>query len=105
MDPVERYLEDVRLIASSGAAVPETSYYPPPSELLNAVGRTLAPKVSCIIHLANRGAGLPGGGMFTADQLKHRAGDDAFTAQVPSRGGSRSSRRPMRSSTARAASR
>ncbi len=39
MDAVERYLENVRLIASSGAAVPETSYYPPLAKLLNEVGR------------------------------------------------------------------
>jgi hypothetical protein len=86
MDAVERYLEHVRLISDSGAAVPETSYYPPLAELLNEIGRTLDPKVRCIINLANRGAGLPDGGLFTADQLKRKAGDDAFTSQVPSRG-------------------
>ena len=49
------------------AAQGETSYYPPLSGLLNAIGETLSPKVCWVIQLQNRGAGMPDGGMFTAD--------------------------------------
>jgi len=86
MNPVEAYLEQVRAIHLSGAGVPETSYYPALSNLFNEIGKTLDPKVRCIINLANRGAGLPDGGLFTADQLRRTPDEDAFTAQVPSRG-------------------
>jgi hypothetical protein len=71
MHPLETYLEELRAIRSSGAAVKETSGYGPLATLLNAVGHTLKPKVRCFIHVKNSGAGLPDGGLFTADQLRH----------------------------------
>ena len=71
MNPLETYLEELRAIRSSGAAVKETSGYGPLATLLNAVGHTLKPKVRCFIHVKNSGAGLPDGGLFTADQLKN----------------------------------
>jgi hypothetical protein len=86
MNPVEAYLEQVRAVHLSGAGVPETSYYPALCNLFNEIGKTLDPKVRCIITLANRGAGLPDGGLFTPDQLRRTPDEDAFTAQVPSRG-------------------
>ncbi len=86
MNPVEAYLEQVRAIRLSGAGVPETSYYPALSNLFDEVGKTLNPKVRCIIHPANVGAGLPDGGLFTADQLRRTAEPDALTTQVPARG-------------------
>jgi len=86
MNPVEAYLEQVRAIHLSGAGVPETSYYPALSNLLNEIGKSLNPKVRCIITLANKGAGLPDGGLFTADQLRRTPEESAFTAQVPARG-------------------
>ena len=86
MNPVEAYLEQVRAIHLSGAGVPETSYYPALCNLFDEIGKALNPKVRCIISLANRGAGLPDGGLFTADQLRRTAEGDAFTAQVPARG-------------------
>ena len=86
MNPVEAYLEQVRAIHLSGAGVPETSYYPALSNLLEEIGKTLTPKVRCIINLANSGAGVPDGGLFTADQLRRTAEADAFTSQVPARG-------------------
>ena len=61
MHPLEIYLEDIRAIRSSGAAVKETSYYPALANLLNEVGKSLKPKVRCIIHLQDTGAGLPDG--------------------------------------------
>ena len=86
MQAVERYLSELHGIHSSGAGVAETSFYPALSNLLNEIGKTLDPNVRCIINLANRGAGLPDGGLFTADQLRRTPDEDAFTAQVPSRG-------------------
>ena len=70
MNPVETYLRELRDIHSTGAAVPETSYYGCLERLLNEVGKTLKPKVRCVINLANRGAGIPDGGLFTPDQIK-----------------------------------
>ncbi len=71
MNPLETYLEELRAIRSSGAAVKETSGYGVLANLFNAVGHTLKPKVRCFIHVKNSGAGLPDGGLFTADQLKN----------------------------------
>ncbi|MFB3892985.1 MAG: type ISP restriction/modification enzyme [Phycisphaerae bacterium] len=85
MNPLETYLRELRDIHSSGAAVPETSYYGPLERLLNETGKTLKPKVRCIINLANRGAGVPDGGLFTPDQIRK---DDLnpMQGQLPSRG-------------------
>jgi hypothetical protein len=44
------------------AAVKETSYYGSLANLLNEIGKTLKPKVKCIINLQNQGAGLPDDG-------------------------------------------
>jgi hypothetical protein len=71
MHPLETYLEELRAIRSSGAAVKETSGYGALANLFNAVGHTLKPKVRCFIHVKNSGAGLPDGGLFIPDQLKN----------------------------------
>ena len=63
---LEGYLSELGAIRATGAGVTETSYYPALSNLLNEVGKTLRPKVRCIINLSNLGAGLPDGGLFTA---------------------------------------
>jgi hypothetical protein len=68
VDPVEHYFHELRDIHASGA-VPETSYYGPLATLLNSGGARLRPPVRCIIHPRNRGAGIPDGALFTADQL------------------------------------
>src|SRR5882672_493418 len=89
MHPLENYLKSLHDIHLSGQAVAETSYYGPLAELLNDLGKTLDPKVSCVINLQNRGAGIPDGGLFTSDQLKAQKrkkiakGDDG---PLPSRG-------------------
>jgi len=70
MNPLEAYLQDLSEIHDSGAAVKETSGYPALKQLLAEVGRKLKPKVTPIIHLRNAGAGIPDGGLFTAEQLK-----------------------------------
>ncbi len=85
MTPLQTYLTELQSIRSTGAAVPETSYYGALANLFNAVGKSLKPKVSCVINLANRGAGIPDGGLFTADQLQ-KGGGKPVAGAVPSRG-------------------
>ncbi|HMQ32468.1 MAG TPA: N-6 DNA methylase [Chloroflexaceae bacterium] len=86
MDIVAAYLRDLREIRSSGSAVKETSYYPALAALLNAVGAGLRPRVRCVLTLKNRGAGIPDGGLFTADQIGRGLPADAFPAPLPARG-------------------
>jgi len=85
LNPLATYVRDLRDIRSSGANVPETSFYGPLANLLNEIGRTLKPRVRCIINLKNQGGGLPDGGFFTADQLP-RTGEPDLHAQRPARG-------------------
>ena len=70
VSPLGKYLSDVSEIHRSGAGVPETSYYPAIRDLFNDVGKTLKPAVRCLVHLHNTGAGIPDGGLFTAQQLR-----------------------------------
>ena len=67
---VEDYLSYLRLISSSGGATDELSYYPPLNNLLNAVGRTLKPKVFCVSQLAQQGAGHPDFGCMARSRCK-----------------------------------
>jgi SAM-dependent methyltransferase len=88
---IERYLSDMGEIRRTGANVAETSFYPALERLLSDIGKTLSPKVRCVINLANRGAGLPDGGLFSADQFRRKTGDEndkknPFLVQNPSRG-------------------
>lgn len=80
---VEAYFEDLRPLRASGGATDERSSYVPLANLLNAVGRSLKPKVFCIIELADQGSGHPDMGLYAAKQVqkgKPRQG------QVPERG-------------------
>lgn len=85
MHPLETYLQELRAIRSSGAAVNETSFYPALASLLNEVGKTLKPKVKCVINLQNAGAGLPDGGLFTEEQIRNNA-TGLLTGAIPARG-------------------
>ena len=67
---VETYFDDLRRIRASGGATGERSYYPPLTNLLNAVGTTLKPKVFCISELAQQGAGHPDFGLYGAKQVQ-----------------------------------
>ena len=40
--------------------------------MLDEVGGGLKPKVRCVMNLKSQGAGLPDGGLFTADQIRGR---------------------------------
>jgi hypothetical protein len=73
MNVVEQYLADMGAIRATQAGTGETSYYPAFSTLLNALGQSLSPKVRCVMQLHNKGAGMPDGGLFTADQLRVKA--------------------------------
>ena len=67
---VEEYLEDLRRLRASGGGTGERSTYPPLSNLLNAIGATLRPKVFCIVELADQGAGHPDIGLYAASQVQ-----------------------------------
>ena len=86
MTPIERFLRDLNEIHSSHAAVDETPYYGALEVLLNEIGKTLKPRVRCIIHPKNKGAGLPDGGIFTAEQFDKKSGEEPRSGQLPSRG-------------------
>jgi hypothetical protein len=83
---LETYFGELRDIRASGAATPETSYYTPLANLLNEVGKSLKPRVRCVLQLANRGAGQPDGGLFTNEQLRHADNSKPLLGQTPSRG-------------------
>lgn len=84
--PLETYLTDLSLTRSSGGAVKETSYYPALSNLLNEVGKTLKPRVRCIINIQNAGAGLPDGGLYAAEQFPKQSKGELREGQLPARG-------------------
>ena len=86
MNLLEEYLRELHEIRSSGSAVKETSYYPALSNLLNAIGRTLKPRVRCVINIKNRGVGIPDGGLFSSDQLQRSPGGKIPEGTTPSRG-------------------
>ena len=67
---VEDYFSDLRRIRSSGGATGERSYYPPLTNLLNAVGGALKPKVFCVSEMAQQGAGHPDIGLYAAKQVQ-----------------------------------
>jgi hypothetical protein len=61
---VESYVRKLQQLFSSGGATAETSYYPPLTQLLDAVGSTLRPQRFAVSQLASHGAGLPDYGVF-----------------------------------------
>ena len=66
---VEEYLAELRRIRATGAGTGELSYYPPLNNLLNAVGGSMRPRVSCVSQLAQQGAGHPDFGLYAARQV------------------------------------
>ncbi len=69
----ETYLSELRDIHATQAGSPEVSYYPALANLFNMVGKTLRPKVLCVMNLKDQGADNPDGGLFTADQFGRSA--------------------------------
>ena len=67
---VEDYLTDLRRVRASGGGTGERSYYPALTNLLNAVGGALRPKVFCVSEMAQQGAGHPDMGLYAAKQVQ-----------------------------------
>src|SRR5437763_1566528 len=87
MYPLEVYLQDICQIHTAGSA-PETSYYPALAKLLNELGKTLQPPVTCITHPKGVAGNLPDAGFYTRQQVQksRRAGEDGPMGQKPERG-------------------
>jgi hypothetical protein len=82
---VVQYISDLRAIRATGAAMAETSFYPPLSQLLNAAGQTLNPAVLFSTQLRDSGAGIPDGGFFPVPK-RSRRNPDPDPLQNPERG-------------------
>ena len=67
---VDAYFADLGRVHASGGATGERSSYGPLSNLLNAIGSTLKPKVFCVGELADQGAGHPDFGLYAAKQVQ-----------------------------------
>jgi hypothetical protein len=83
---LRNYLDGLRAIHLTGEATAETSYYGQLEQLLNEVGRTLSPPVTCVLTTKNRGAGVPDGGLFITRLVVTEAGEEALVARAPERG-------------------
>jgi hypothetical protein len=83
---VETYLSELRDIRATQAGSPEVSYYPALANLCNTVGKTLRPKVLCVMNLKDQGADNPDGGLFTADQFARRTDTKLAGGLPPARG-------------------
>ena len=80
---VEEYLAGLRQVRASGGATGEKSAYPALSNLFNAVGDSLKPKVFCVVELAEQGAGHPDVDLYAAKQVQRGSRREG---QVPERG-------------------
>ncbi len=80
---VEAYFTGLRQVRGSGGATGERSYYPALKNLLDAIGRTLSPKVFCVPEVADQGAGHPDFALYTARQVQRGR---PLQGQVPERG-------------------
>ena len=67
---VEEYFTELRQIHASGGGTGELSNHGPLANLLNAVGKTLKPKVFCVGELADQGSGHPDFGLYNAKQVQ-----------------------------------
>lgn len=83
---LETYLAELKSIRTTGAGVAETSYYPALSNLFNTAGKSLKPKVRCVMNLKNSGNGMPDGGLFTVEQFQRQADGMPKPGQLPARG-------------------
>ena len=84
MTPAESYLADLYAVRGTGTS--ETSGYPALANLLNAVGTSLKPKITAVIHPSNSGAGLPDGGFFSAMELRKHPDEVSLFQLKPERG-------------------
>ena len=79
----ETYFAELARVQRSGGATSERSMYGPLSNLLDAIGATLNPKVFCVPELADQGAGHPDFGLYTARQVQRGS---VRGGQTPERG-------------------
>ena len=86
MNPLETYLRDVGEKHSLRGGDPETSHYGALERLLDEIGKSLKPKVRCLMSLTNRGAGKPDGGLYTVSQFQRGADAEQVKGQLPERG-------------------
>jgi hypothetical protein len=84
--PLARFLEAVHAVHATGAAVPETSYYPAIARLLEDVGGLLSPKVRPVINIRDQGSGIPDGGLFVVRAGGPVTAADPMFASIPERG-------------------
>ncbi|MBK9215672.1 MAG: N-6 DNA methylase [Chloracidobacterium sp.] len=84
MNALREYLSHLSRIRRAGG-VPETSGYGAIENLFNEAGKSLKPKVKCVINPSNKGAGIPDGGLFTPNQFQ-RSSNDLIEGQLPERG-------------------
>ena len=80
---VETYFTGLRQMRASGGATGERSYYPALANLLGAVGRTLKPKVLCVLEVADQGADDPDFSLYSARRVQKGRPREG---QVPERG-------------------
>ena len=71
---VAAYFSDFRRIEASDGATAERSRYAALGNLLDAVGGTLRPRVSCVQGMANQGTGHPDFGLYTTWQTQPGGG-------------------------------
>jgi hypothetical protein len=83
---LESFLRTVHGVRATGAAVPETSYYPAISQLLERVGAALKPPVKPVIHIRDQGSGIPDGGLFVVRPSGPVNAPDPMQASAPERG-------------------
>ena len=84
MDALEAYFAELSANRAAGS-VPATSGYGALATLLNEVGHKLKPHVRCVVNPANRGAGIPDGGLFIANQFE-KGQIEPLPDQLPVRG-------------------
>jgi hypothetical protein len=85
-EPVESFLDAVGAIRSTRAGTPETAYYPAVANLLDAVGKTLRPRVLCVPHPARGKAGIPDFGLFEQAKSRRSEQPEWVAAVTPERG-------------------
>jgi hypothetical protein len=84
VDALVAYLSELSANRVAGS-VPETSGFGALATLLNEAGHKLKPRVRCVVNPANRGAGIPDGGLFVANQFE-KGQIEPLPGQLPARG-------------------
>ena len=85
-EAVETYFRAMSEGHRIGAGTKETSYYPQLSNLLDAIGKDLKPRVRVVFQLRNTGAGIPDGGFYSSDQTSAIESQSPLDVMRPARG-------------------